>query len=227
MLKVSGAYFKAGFEDPYVLDEDLCAALGALADVSVALDHFHREGPGIFKAAHIWLENSDWASHKLLSTPSYLRAGGEAWSLSNIPDVEDVDPSMLLCEIVRLTAMMYMDITIFPSGRAAGVRVRLGKELYLLLDLLDQVIPDWENCTEVYDLVLWAVMTCCMGLLPTDIHDRFVEYIAHMCSSSQLNNWENIERRLRAFLWLEPVFNEPARDICRDARMLQVADDEE
>ena len=221
LLQVSGTRFRDGLQDPYLLDDELAAALVALSDVSVALDHFHRRGGKVFKAAHVWLENSDWATHQLLSTPSFLKANGVSWSLEDLPEAGSVDPNLLLCEICRLVAMMHMDITIFPSGREAGVRVRLAREIYALLELLQQVIPSWKDQHSVHDLVLWASLMCSIGMLPQDVEDSYINFIAETYSPELLKDWKSVESSLRAFLWLGPTCTELAQDICRAALAVQ------
>jgi hypothetical protein len=95
--------------------QQLCEVLYLMCDVTVAVDHYHRGGKHLPRFTDL-IPARNAVQHKLLSL-GVLTVG---------PNGESVHTRG---EIVRLSALIYSDMVIFPLGPGARVKPRLAGEL--------------------------------------------------------------------------------------------------
>lgn len=117
----------------------LCEILYLICDVTVALDNYHRGGKHLPRFTDL-IPARNAAQHKLLSLGMLTE--------------EPKGRSVHICgEIVRLSALIFSDMVIFPLGPGARGKPRLAGELRELLDALFEQ----EQSVMEESLLLWAL----------------------------------------------------------------------
>jgi hypothetical protein len=224
------------------LDDNFRRLLGVLGELSAALDHCQRLGLSVFKDPHVVLENCDWVSHGLLSLYPYLPEHDFSESVIETEGYEDVmmdadtigvdageadeadpishTPDSILSEICRLVALLFIDMVIYPTPPQAGVKNKLSK---MLFPLLQSTVADTSLLTEypapLADLVVWGALMGAISARCTELQDEYIAFVADNCLD-RLSSWGDIEPRLQSFVWLNDVFDEPAQKIWQQAKKL-------
>ena len=192
----------SGFRQLYslCLIDEVWAVIKAMCEVTVAVDHYHRDGPSAPIMPDLVVARNT-TQHRLLSLPEY--------------PLQPPSQANYMYEVCRIAALIYSNIVIFPLPPAAGVHTNL---VFRLKKLLTLVIP---SCPAAYlHIILWAITLG--GISTGSSSDRvwFLCRFAQVSTKLGLYTWSRIQECLSSLLWLEFVCEKEGRQLWLGAREL-------
>lgn len=222
LFQVSGSYFQIVADEMSTLPGvALFPILKSLAEACVVLDHVQRSGMKVLVEPLVWLDNSNWACHALLSTfPIQIPRNVE---LGHAHIGENLQLWAMVFELCRMAGIMYINMVIFPQRhKQIYNRYQQSAALYDMLEAIHQEASP-RGWIEVCGVIRWAAIIGAISLGPMLDRDKFVLFIANFCISSSTPGleWENVEADLDRFLWLRHIFHEPGRVIWQQAQALK------
>ncbi|KAF5006468.1 hypothetical protein FDECE_7155 [Fusarium decemcellulare] len=185
---------------PPFLAPEMVEVVQAMAEITVALDHHSRGGPGAPASVDLLFNNCDWATHTLLSIPPYIELPDE-----NQP--QERVPNMVSClrEICRLCALVYVDMVILPTPPHTGIKRRLSEGILRLIETV--LHENGERHSRVSEFLVWATI---LGAIAARFTDLEGSYRKHIKKIVQISAWDVIHRQLKRYLWFGPVCDDPA-----------------
>ncbi|WAO94415.1 Hypothetical protein NCS54_01199700 [Fusarium falciforme] len=186
---------------PY-LEPKMVKLLEVMAEVTVALDHYCRRGPGAPDSLDVLANNCDWASHAILSLPPYIPL---AMSRSDLDQQPDIDTSTVLHEICRLCTLLYHDMVLLPTPPHTGTKLRHSTRVLCLIQAIQRKDPIEDP--RAFDFLTWAMV---IGGIAARFTKLQVSYIKLIEKVARDTSWEVIHPRWERYLWFNPVCDEPA-----------------
>ncbi|KAH6962672.1 hypothetical protein BKA56DRAFT_636921 [Ilyonectria sp. MPI-CAGE-AT-0026] len=203
LLKILGKAFRPALGDESSgitsqLNQNMTDVLATMAEITVALDHFHRGGSGAPESLDVLANNCDWVSHKLLSTTSYLTPDVDELNAGQLP----METGPVLREICRLSSLIFLDMIILPTPPHAQIKYRHSLAMLPLVSALQG--SEWNADGCVSEFLIWATMLGAVASRFTELHGSYLdlvyEYQARRCST-----WETIRPRINRHLWLDCI----------------------
>lgn len=201
LLKSLGSAFKDKTLE-ISLDPELQTILLALAEITAGLDHFERCGAKPFKNLLVLLDNTDWAAHCLVSMPAFEVEGYQGLH-ENIWN-----------DICRLSALLYIDIVVFPTPPRAGVKDTLSSLLYTKLLVLVEC-EYWGDSKPLMDVLFWATLVGAIAANGTVLEDSYTSFIADTFASEGFITWDDAQYHMKTCLWFSSVCDEPVKNILK------------
>lgn len=220
------------------LGPEITETLLTLAELTAAVDQYVRGGTGAPDTLDVLLNNIDWASHRLLSQPSYLaqirgkkKKKGSLKEKGKSGDVKTTGLGSrrpVLRELCRLASLLYLNMVMLPYGPHGEVRHRISRQV---LDLLasDDGPLSWANRGDgggddedeggnqgpVWDFLLWVA---CLGAVSGQGTPLEEKYAGFLRDHGRLRmGWAAARERVKRFLWWDYVCEEPALLMWADA----------
>ncbi|KAF4461696.1 hypothetical protein FALBO_11498 [Fusarium albosuccineum] len=191
---------------PPFLTPEMVEVVQAMAEITVALDHHSRSGPGAPTSVDVLFNNCDWATHTLLSIPPYIELPDENRPQERVPNIVSC-----LREICRLCALVYVDMVILPTPPHTGIKRRLSEGILRLIETV--LYGNGERHSRVSEFLVWATM---LGAIAARFTDLEGSYRKHIKKIVQISAWDVIHRQLKRYLWFGPVCDDPAVKIWSD-----------
>ncbi|KAH7124972.1 hypothetical protein B0J13DRAFT_455230 [Dactylonectria estremocensis] len=186
---------------PACLERKIINILQVMMEITTALDHYCRGGPGAPTSLDVLANNCDWVSHTLLSTPSYLKPSDQ----SGLGRQSSLDITTTLHEICRLCALLYLDMVILPSPSHTGIKLRNSTRLLRLIEAMQRGEHIKDPC--VRGFLTWATV---LGAIAARFTQLQVPYSDHIERISWDTSWDTLYPRLKRYLWFRPVCDSPA-----------------
>lgn len=181
---------------PACLERKMIDILQVMIEITAALDHYCRGGPGAPTSLDVLANNCDWVSHTLLSTPSYLKPSDK----SSIDRQSSLDITTTLHEICRLCALLYLDMVILPSPSHTGIKLRNSTRLLRLIETMQRGEDIEDSC--VLEFLTWATV---LGAIAARFTQLQVMYSNHIERISRDTSWGTLYPQLKRYLWFKPV----------------------
>jgi hypothetical protein len=174
----------SGFND--VEDEALGYGITLSANMTVALDQYHRQASGAPTMWNLGLARNH-AQLRLCQT-----------SKSPVPDLEQ--PQSALLEALRLATFIYNDFVLFPIPESVTVRPRLAAQLK---HVLEYYVPTAAQ----EELFTWIVVLGAMASLDTNDEQWYwLMFRSRMFYHSIGHDWlSRLSLIMRRFLWWDHV----------------------
>ncbi|KAI8677599.1 hypothetical protein NCS56_00650200 [Fusarium sp. Ph1] len=186
---------------PY-LEPKMVKLLEVMAEVTVALDHYCRRGPGAPDSLDVLANNCDWASHAILSLPPYIPL---AMSRSDLDQQPDIDTTTILHEICRLCTLLYHDMVLLPTPPHTGTKLRHSSRVLCLIQVIQRKDPIED--LRVVDFLTWAMVIGGIAARFTKLQVSYIKLIEKVARDTA---WEVIHPRWERYLWFNAVCDEPA-----------------
>ncbi|KIX97019.1 uncharacterized protein Z520_07133 [Fonsecaea multimorphosa CBS 102226] len=172
--------------------QQLLEVLDAYSEVTVALDHHVRGGPTAPELAEL-SEARNCAQHRLLS---------------QMPCPLDLSsPELCVHHAVRLGALIFSEMVIFPLPPPQGVKPRLALMLQQTLEACD-LLGCWDLHGQV---LLWSLTLGTIASSFTPQRAWYIEQLLQQILLLQIQDSSILALICSRFLWWKPVCNEPLR----------------
>ncbi|KIX06546.1 uncharacterized protein Z518_04522 [Rhinocladiella mackenziei CBS 650.93] len=176
---------------------ELLDVLESFCEVTTALDHYYRGGPTAPELIDL-IEARNSSQHRLLSQiPAEL-------------DLSDLE--MCLHQAIRLAALIFSDMVLFPLPEAQQVKQRLAPMLRQTLEAC-RFLQSWELNAQV---LVWALV---LGGIATSFSNGqvwFIDQLLQQLSALQVLEWSTLESICSKFLWWKPVCSEPGQRLWKE-----------
>ncbi|KAF4981492.1 hypothetical protein FDECE_17687 [Fusarium decemcellulare] len=192
------------------LEPKMVKILEVMAEVTVALDHYCRGGPGAPESLDVLANNCDWASHAILSFPPYIPL---AMSRSDLAQQLEFDTTTILQEICRLCALLYHDMVLLPTPPHTGTKLRHSTRVLYLIKIVQR--KGGSKDPRVLDFLTWAMIIGGIAARFTKLQVSYRNLISNIARGT---TWDEIHARWERYLWFNPVCDEPALIIWRQAQ---------
>lgn len=170
----------------------LLEALESISEVTTALDHYARGGPTAPVLVDL-IEARNCAQHRLLS---------------QIPLRLDLtDGEMCVHHAIRLAALIFNDMVIFPLPAAQGVKPRVAQLLRPVLETCN-LLRSWQMHAHV---LTWALTMGAIAASFTTARSWYIDQLSRRVSALQIYEWSALESTCSWFLWWKPVCSEPSQ----------------
>jgi hypothetical protein len=185
---------------PLCLINDLWEVIGAMCEVTVAIDHHHRRAPSA-PSFHEIVQARNVTQHRLLSLPEY--------------PLQPPSHANYMYELCRVAALTYSNIVIFPLPPASGLHTNL---VFRLKHLLTTVIP---SCPDAHlRVVLWAITLGGISTGSSSERMWFLSKFAEVSTKLALYQWSRVHDCLSTLLWLDFVMEKQGVHLWLGAREL-------
>ena len=168
---------------------------------TLALDLYHREvpvAPKIWEIAMVRVALQNQLCN--LDPPTGL-----------VPSHED-----RLYDVVRLAALIYSDLVLFPIPDSGGIKPRLAYDLRKALELLDT--RDIAHDQDESEIILWCTTMGAMAAYGSVHQECFVEKLTvALRNDERLQDWILFQTLMSQYLWWEYVLQPRCRDVWREA----------
>ncbi|KAH7124803.1 hypothetical protein EDB81DRAFT_811884 [Dactylonectria macrodidyma] len=186
---------------PACLKRKMINILRVMIEITAALDHYCRGGPGAPTSLDVLANNCDWVSHTLLSIPSYLKPSDK----SKLDRQPGLDITTTLHEICRLCALLYLDMVILPNPSHTGIKLRNSTRLLRLIEEMQR--REHIEDPHILEFLTWATV---LGAIAARFTQLQVLYSNHIERISRNTSWGALYPRLKRYLWFRPVCDSPA-----------------
>jgi hypothetical protein len=172
-----------------------------------------KSGVGLESITQALILGRNEVQHALLSLPTsqkdveaFFEANGE-------------QPDLSIQEILRLAAMIFIVMSLFPMPGRIGVKSRLAKRMHAIWIQSSFARWDQENEIEVLELKIWILWFGCLGAPPATYYRDWFEAALYdhislyMVRQDESMNYEKITNLLRGILCFEPTCDRPGRDL--------------
>ncbi|KAM5372999.1 hypothetical protein ACJZ2D_007210 [Fusarium nematophilum] len=213
MLKTQGECFRPGQQDSIAsilrIDSRISSVLEAMAELTVALDHYCRGGPGAPSTLDVFANNTDWVAHILVSMRPYNEETNGGGS-SNRRTRSELVASIL--EVCRLCSLIYLDLVILPTPPHTGVRHRNSGLMLSCISKAHRINEKKDNC--ISSFLNWATMLGAVATRYTEIHIRFVDLMRCFIPKT---SWGAFKAQAKRYLWFDRMFDHVAQSIWANA----------
>jgi hypothetical protein len=176
---------------------ELLDVLDSVCEVTAALDHHVRGGPGAPELEDL-MEIRNSTHHRLLC------------SLPDPPDLSTADLCVL--QAVRLAILIYNDMVIFPIPAVQGQKRRQASQLRQVIEEI-LLLQAWKSHQK---LVVWALVLGAIASTHTTDRDWYIRHLLQETVFMQCNQEEALERLCSHFLWWQPVCGKPLHIIWQE-----------
>ncbi|KAM5348608.1 hypothetical protein ACJ41O_008432 [Fusarium nematophilum] len=198
-----------GSRPPY-LEQGMVEILDVMVEITTALEHYCRGGPGAPTSFDVLANNCDWMSHALLSLPPYTEQGVNS-NASNSPG--RINSTITLQEICRLGALIFLDMVILPTPPHTGIKLRHSTKMLDYIETMQQ--QKLAEDPRVSDFLTWATVLGAIAARFTKLQVRYTKLVEKVAQS---RSWSTTHTQLKRYLWFGPVCDVPALSIWSEVR---------
>jgi hypothetical protein len=172
-----------------------------------------RSGVGLESVTQALILGRNEVQHALLSLPTSQQ------EVETFFEANFEQPDLAIQEILRLAAMLFNVMSLFPMPGRTGVKSRLAKRMHAIW--IQSSFARCEQGTEVelLELKIWILWFGCLGAPPATYYRDWFEAALYdqislyMVRQDESMNYEKITNLLRGILWFEPTCDRLGRDL--------------